>query len=308
MSFLQGPQFQAFLRDVFQLTVWLAILSAIFVPLERLFAAHPRRIFRREFGVDLCYYFLNSLLTAFLISVPLSLAAWLTRRTLPPGFLETMAGLPVWARASAAMIVGEVGYYWAHRLSHEIPFLWKFHAIHHSAEDVDFLTNTRAHPIDMVIDRFSMFVPIYVLGLGGPVGASGTLVPVLVGLFGTIWGFFIHANIRWRLGPLEWLISSPAFHHWHHTKSGPIDKNFSTMLPWMDWVFGSFYLPDHFPKDYGVRGNGVPHTLLDQLLYPLEGDGPAAAPVRVKPADEAVEPSGATSTLGQPAVVAEPAA
>ena len=70
-------------------------------------------------------------------------------------------------------MAGEIGYYWGHRWSHEIPFLWRFHSIHHSAEEIDFLVNTRAHPFDMVFGRFCGLVPMYVLGLGGPVGPVG---------------------------------------------------------------------------------------------------------------------------------------
>ncbi len=68
-------------------------------------------------------------------------------------------------------------------------------------------------------------------------------MPALIVLVVTMWGFFIHANVRWRLGPLEWLISTPAFHHWHHTLAEPRDRNYASMLPWMDWIFGTYYLP-----------------------------------------------------------------
>ena len=131
-------------------------------------------------------------------------------------------------------MAGEVGYYWGHRLSHEIPFLWDFHAIHHSAEEVDFLVNSRAHPVDLVFGRFCALAPLYALGLGSRSGARGSLVPVLVTLMGLVWGFFIHANLRWRFGPLEWLVTTPAFHHWHHTRTGPINRNYSSTLPWLD--------------------------------------------------------------------------
>ena len=158
-------------------------------------------------------------------------------------------------------MAGEIGYYWGHRWSHEIPFLWGFHSIHHSAEEIDFLVNTRAHPLDMVFSRFCGLVPIYVLGLGGPVGPAGSVVPVLVTLIGTVWGFFIHANLRWRFGPLEWLISTPAFHHWHHTRTGPINRNYSSTLPWLDRIFGTHYLPrSEWPEAYGIKAK-LPDTL-----------------------------------------------
>jgi sterol desaturase/sphingolipid hydroxylase (fatty acid hydroxylase superfamily) len=94
-------------------------------------------------------------------------------------------------------------------------------------------------------------------------------VPVLVTLFGTVWGFFIHANVRWRFGPLEWLVSTPAFHHWHHTNDEHFNRNYSTMLPWMDRIFGTHYMPrDRWPPRYGIDDK-LPDSLGDLLLYPL---------------------------------------
>ncbi len=144
-------------------------------------------------------------------------------------------------------------------------------------------------------------MPIYVLGLGGPANLEGSLVPLLVTLFGTVWGFFIHANVRWRFGPLEWLISTPAFHHWHHTKTGPIDVNYSSNLPCLDWMFGSLYLPNEWPDDYGIKAK-MPGALVDQLVYPL-----FPPPLTVEPAEPT--PTDAVDASPSPAVSArEPVA
>lgn len=274
MAPLFGPQIQAFLFQVLRVSLWLTILVAIFVPLERLFAAHPRKALRKGIATDLGYYFLSSLFSASLLSLPVGALAWLVHGAIPEGFLATMGALPLWARMALGLVAGEAGYYWGHRLSHEIPFLWRFHAIHHSAEEVDFLVNTRAHPVDMVFGRFCGVVPIYLLGLGGPMGAEGSVVPIATGLFGMVWGFFIHANLRWRFGPAEWLISTPAFHHWHHTKSGPINRNYASTLPWLDRLFGTHHLPrGEFPADYGIKAT-LPDSLVEQLVYPLLPDEP----------------------------------
>jgi sterol desaturase/sphingolipid hydroxylase (fatty acid hydroxylase superfamily) len=261
-----------FLYSVAQVSAWLAILVVIFVPLERLFAAHPYRTLRKGILTDLGYYFLSSLLPILVLSAPLGLLAWSVHRVIPEGFLATMASLPLWARALLGLVAGELGYYWAHRWSHEIPFLWGFHCIHHSAEHVDFLVNSRAHPVDLVFGRLCALLPIYVLGLGGPLALEGSQVPVLVNLIGLTWGFFIHANLRWRFGPLEWLISTPAFHHWHHTRTGPINRNYSSTLPWLDWIFGTLYLPrKEWPAEYGIQAK-VPESLAGQLAYPFVAD------------------------------------
>ena len=258
----------ASLLPLVRLAIWLTILVAIFVPLERLFAAHPRKIWRAGILTDLAYYFLNSLVPAVLLGAPLSLVAWGVHRAMPGEFLAAVGALPLGPRAGLGLVVGEVGYYWGHRWSHEIPYLWRFHAIHHAAEEVDFLVNTRAHPVDMVFGRLCGLVPIYVLGLSGPVGPAGSTVAIVVSLIGTVWGFFIHANLRWRFGPLEWLISTPAFHHWHHTKTGPLNRNYSSTLPWLDRIFGTYHLPrEAWPEAYGIKAT-LPATLTEQLVYP----------------------------------------
>lgn len=250
---------------------WLIVLVAIFAPLEKFWALHRQKFFRKSFGVDLIYYFLSGLAPRLLLIVPLTLVAAAVHRFEPAGFYSWAAALPLALRMAAALIVGEIGGYWGHRWSHAIPFLWRFHAIHHSAEEMDWLVNSRAHPVDMVFTRFCALVPMYVLGLAQPMSNSLDLVPIIVSIAGTAWGFFIHSNIRLRLGPLEWIVSTPGFHHWHHTNDGPevINKNFASMLPWVDWCFGTFYLPGRqWPRKYGTDTE-VPADFVGQMLSPL---------------------------------------
>lgn len=280
--------FLMMLGKVAQLAFWMAIIVSVFVPLERLFAVRPQQVLRKGFWTDLGYYFLNGLTIATLLSVPAGLLGWGVHQLVPASFLEMMGGLPLWARMALGLVAGEIGYYWAHRLGHEVPFLWRFHAIHHSAEEVDFLVNSRAHPVDMIFSRFCGILPLYVLGLAGPLDLEGSLVPVAVTLFGTFWGFFIHANVKWRFGPLEWLVSTPAFHHWHHTRSGPIDRNYASTLPWLDKLFGTFYLPPVFPDDYGIQ-QPMPADLVDQLVHPFFPTPAPSPPVPTEP--ESLEPT-----------------
>lgn len=248
-----------FATEVARLSIWLVLLAALFVPVERLFALRPQKILRPSIAADLGYYFLSSLLPGFVISIPLATLAALAHAVVPFEVQDTVEALPLWARMAAGLLVGELGAYWGHRWSHQIPFLWRFHEVHHTPGHLDWLVNTRAHPVDMVFTRLCALTPLYVLGLGGPPGTSGSLVPAIVLIVGAAWGFFVHANVRWRFGPLEWFVATPAFHHWHHTLEGPINNNYAAMLPFLDRLFGTHHLPrQSWPAEYGVLPNTAP--------------------------------------------------
>ena len=113
---------------------------------------------------------------------------------------------------------------------------------------------------------------------GGPTGASESVVPALVLVSGTGWGFFVHANVAWRFGPLEALVATPAFHHWHHTLTGPINRNYSSMLPWLDRVFGTFHLPrDRWPSSYGIAPSVAPAIMPEPTVGPIPDAAGATA-------------------------------
>jgi sterol desaturase/sphingolipid hydroxylase (fatty acid hydroxylase superfamily) len=244
---------RSLLIDGFRLTVWLVVLAVIFIPIERIFELAPNQRSRKATLVDLGFYFLNSLLPAFVLTIPAAALIAISSRFLPDAYVGWLDDLPIWAVLLATFVVGEIGFYWGHRWSHEWPLMWRFHAVHHSPAGMDWLVNTRAHPIDMVFGKLCGLVPIYLLGLSGRGNASGSVAAVAVLLVGTVWGFFIHANVRWRFGLLEKLVASPRFHHWHHSKEEHINRNYAAMLPIMDRVFGTLHLPRHdWPKAYGI--------------------------------------------------------
>ena len=264
-------QLMPYAMYLMRLCVWLVLLTAILTPLERLFALYPQRIFRRGIATDFAYYFLSSLVPTFLLTVPLAVVAWAAHSVVPPAVSASIAAWPLWLRILSAVLVGEIGFYWGHRWSHEIPLLWRFHALHHSSEELDWLVATRAHPFDLVFTRLCGLVPLYVLGLAAPLRGSPTLIPLLVVVIGTMWGFFIHANLRWRFGTMEHLVATPAFHHWHHTNDGAeyFNKNYAPMLPWIDRIFGTLYLPASHPTRYGLDQPTAPGLAL-QLMQPFQ--------------------------------------
>ena len=147
--------------------------------------------------------------------------------------------------------------------------------MHHSAEVLDWLVNTRSHPVHMVFTRLAGLVPVNLLRLAQFAGGHLEKGMALLLILGTIWSFFTHANIKWRLGPLEWLVSTPAFHHWHHTIDEYRDRNFAAIFPIYDRFFGTGWLPKHWPPVFGIDAR-VPSTLVGQLVNPLPDQLPAA--------------------------------
>jgi sterol desaturase/sphingolipid hydroxylase (fatty acid hydroxylase superfamily) len=269
ISFLASHQHvYAYLMQALRIGVWLVIFTAIFVPLEHFFSVRPAKVFYKGWATNLGWYFVGSLVPIFLLGPLSAILATSIHAVLPTAVTDATASLPLWARMVAAMVVGEVGFYWGHRWTHELPLLWRFHAVHHSATHMSFLVNNRAHPVDAVFTRLCGLTLLYATGLASTVGKDSGVVPLLVLVIGSSWSYFIHANLRWRLGPLEEVISSPAFHHWHHTRNDHRDHNYSSMLPFMDRVFGTFYLPREWPAEYGIDAP-MPDTLTGQLLDPF---------------------------------------
>jgi sterol desaturase/sphingolipid hydroxylase (fatty acid hydroxylase superfamily) len=241
----------------------LLLYSAIFVPLERLFALRPGQpVFRRYWGVDISYFFINSLLievlTILTLQPALILFDWARAGWGAAGILPLALQVPL------LVLVADLTQYWVHRTFHAVPLLWRFHAIHHSIEEMDWLAGSRLHLVDVIVTRGVTYVPIFVLGFSN---AALMVYVFLVAAQAT----FIHANVRWQFGPVRRILATPAFHHWHHAaEPDAIDKNFAVHTPIWDSLFGTYYLPDRWPSAYGLSGGGpVPSGWLRQLLHPL---------------------------------------
>lgn len=279
-----GTLFRYFLETL-RLTVWLVILAAVFLPLEWLLELRPQKRFSRSLLSDLGFYFIIGLVPNLLLALPLAVVAYASYRFVPWRIHAAVEAWPIWVRGLAAFVVGDFGFYWGHRWAHEWRAMWRFHAIHHHPKHVYFLVSARAHPVDFVFIRLWGLIPIYVIGLGAPQSVQGTIIASILMLWVTVWGFFIHSNVRLRLGPLEWLISTPAFHHWHHTLEEPRNRNYASMLPVMDWMFGTLHLPrGEWPASYGID-DPLPRSVLGQLVHPFLLPGPR--PSTPSPAQDA---------------------
>jgi sterol desaturase/sphingolipid hydroxylase (fatty acid hydroxylase superfamily) len=163
-----------------------------------------------------------------------------------------VGGLPVWAQTVTVLVAGDFIGYWAHRWFHG-PRLWRFHAVHHSSEEVDWLSSVRLHPINDIGGRLLRAVPFAVLGFSPTVIAA--YIPFL-----TFHALLLHANVKWTFGPLRYVISSPVFHRWHHSSElEAVGKNFSGLFPVWDVLFGTFYMPARQqPLTFGAPQAEVP--------------------------------------------------
>jgi len=240
----------------------LMLYSAVFVPLERWFALRAEQpVFRRQWLVDLTYFFVNSLLIEVLTILTLRPALILFDWARPGWIVGT---LPLLVQVPLLLLVADFTQYWVHRTFHAVPFLWPFHAIHHSIEEMDWLAGSRLHLVDVIITRGLTYVPIFLLEF------SERALMIYVFLV-AVQATFIHANVHWEFRSVRRLIATPAFHHWHHAaEREAIDKNFAVHTPIWDLLFGTFYLPDRWPSAYGLAGGRkVPSRWLTQLLYPF---------------------------------------
>ena len=240
----------------------LLVLALVFVPLERAFAlARAQRILRFGWRTDLAHFFISHLLVQVLALLTLAPATLLFGGAVSPRVQAWVAAQPLLLQFAAAMLIADLFQYGVHRAFHAVPWLWRFHAIHHSSREMDWLAGSRLHLFEVVTTRAITFIPLFVLGF-----APRALMAYLV--FVAFQAVALHANLRFRFGGLRWLFATPAFHHWHHAVA-PVDKNFAIHLPLIDRVFGTAHEPDGFPEDYGIDGDPVPEGWGRQLVWPL---------------------------------------
>ena len=141
-----------------------------------------------------------------------------------------------------------------------MPFLWRFHAVHHSSEHLDWLAAHREHPLDTIYTVGLINLPPLLLGF--PLETLAGLVA-----FRGIWAIYIHSNVKLPLGPLRMLIGAPELHHWHHDRDKDAG-NYANISPLMDILFGTYRHPGYEPEAFGVK-EPMPKSYAGHLLRPL---------------------------------------
>lgn len=231
--------------------------AAILVVCERRNPYREQKLFRNGFGTDLIMYTLvQSLVLGSLISYVI-------------GYIDDHTSInrvgiiraqPIWMQLATFLVVHDLYIYWFHRWQHSNAWLWRIHEAHHSTRDVDWLSGSRSHSIEILINQTVEFLPIVLL--------ASPEVAVVKGSIDAIWGMYIHSNINVRSGWLQYIVNGPEMHRWHHARDDDAhNKNFSTKLALWDWIFGTAYRPAcEKPRAYGLEID-YPSTYLQQHAY-----------------------------------------
>ena len=226
--------------------IFIASASMFFVILERIFAYNTnQKILREGFFDDLALYAIaQSYILGIIIFTSIienldNLTA-LSRQRL-------VAGWPLWVQLVFFTVTHDVYIYWMHRWQHSNKYLWRIHEAHHSPTTVDWLSGSRSHAFEILINQTVEFTPIILLGAAPEVVAYK-------GVISAVWGMYIHSNLNVHTGPLQRFINGPEMHRWHHTTGLGRNRNFATKLAIWDWLFGTAYLPSNQKaREYGLK-------------------------------------------------------
>lgn len=287
MSYSEGfRELAALIIPGFSDAVWVFTLAlgaaCIITPIEIRYPAYRQSAFHRDgFWLDVGYWFLTPLVTRATTGLVLALLvsgtayclgiSLPTEQTLQRGF-GPISRQPFPLQVFEILLISDLVDYWTHRWFH-LGSMWRIHAIHHSPQEMNWLSSARVHPLNDLVTRGCQFLPIMLLGYGANVVLA--VVPLV-----SIYVMFLHSNISWDFGPLRWVLVSPAYHRWHHTSdSEGIDRNFAGIFPVWDLLFGTCYFPRTLPKAYGVKGAKVPTSFFGQLAFPFTFRRSARRPV-----------------------------
>jgi sterol desaturase/sphingolipid hydroxylase (fatty acid hydroxylase superfamily) len=259
---------------VVRAAIALVLLGILFVPMEKLRPVRRgQKVLRTGVRTDVVHFVVTGTLgTIALLALAIVVVLPLQALT-PDGFVAAVQSQPAVLQLVEALLVVELGGYWAHRLHHEVPWLWKLHRVHHSSEQMDWLASAHLHPLDSATTRIVAVVPLALLGFGrGTFGAALVLLQ--------LHAIFQHANVRTRFGRLGAVVSAPHFHHWHHSGDPEArDRNYAGMFPWVDRIFGTYHAPaDRWPVRYGID-EPMAAGYFGQLRSPFTRPGVTRAPV-----------------------------
>jgi sterol desaturase/sphingolipid hydroxylase (fatty acid hydroxylase superfamily) len=171
---------------------------------------------------------------------------------------------PVWVQMLIMMFAADFFRYWLHRAAHTWEPLWRFHAVHHSVQKLYWINVGRFHPIDKALQFICDVLPFIVLGVSKEVLALYFVVYAIK-------GFFQHSNVDTKLGWLNYIISGPELHRWHHSmKVEESNTNYGNNVIVWDIIFGTYLLPkNQAVDDLGLYNRDYPMGFIEQMKAPF---------------------------------------
>jgi sterol desaturase/sphingolipid hydroxylase (fatty acid hydroxylase superfamily) len=239
------------------------LMALIYVPLERLWPQYPEQgTFRDQWTLDVVYFLSTHLpiqILSFLVLLPATQA---THYLAIPSVAHLIARMPWLLQLLLAIVIADLAEWTVHYALHKVPYLWRFHSIHHSSPALDWIAGSRSHFFDDTLVRGFILVPL-MLGF-----SQNIILAYLV--FVTLHATWTHCNFAPGIKWLERYVVLPRYHHWHHSsQKQAIDKNFAIHFPWIDRLFGTHYLPDEWPQVYGLAGELIPSGFIRQTYQPF---------------------------------------
>ena len=240
---------------------------------ERIWPAEPRPVLARGHVQDACFLALHAVVVIPLMTLLSVGAATLIGGHAPWIELRPAQNWPGWLLVPVTIVAMDAANWLAHYADHRFDALWRFHALHHSQEELSVLTSFRAHPLMHTTGFLLASVPVVILM------PARAIDPVLITAYVCV-GTLQHANLRWTFGPLGRVLVSPAYHRLHHAADIQ-DANLGVVLTIWDVLAGRARFP--------ARASRVGRTALDGRPVPVEQDTPAAPPLRLM-AGQLIEP------------------
>jgi sterol desaturase/sphingolipid hydroxylase (fatty acid hydroxylase superfamily) len=239
--------------------------TVIFAAIEKLFPLYKGQLlFRKEWQTDMVHFAVNHFIVGLaLLTVNFAihkLFGWMANETVR----TAVQSLPFLPQLLLCVLAADMVQYWTHRSYHEIPFLWRFHAVHHSAKTMDWLAGSRQHILELICTRVGVLGILYVLGF------DKTVMDWYIVIVG-FQAVFNHANVHLPWGPFKYIFVTPDFHHWHHSSDDvAIDRNYAAHYAFLDHLFGTAIKGQKgFPEKYGVQGDYMPDGFTRQLMFPF---------------------------------------
>lgn len=244
--------------------------------LRNFHCVHAPSLINKEFKCEGFYPTISFLITKPLVAYGIIVFLSVGRDHLPYQiFADYVVSLPLLFQIFLGLLVIDIALWIRHGFVHK--YLWSFHAVHHSAKEVSWITTHRLHPLDQFVMSLINFATLYMIGFS----AEGMAAALMIYKFNN---YFVHSNIVLDYPkPWKYIFVSPNMHRWHHAlEREAYNKNFCVVFAFIDYVLGTYYVPDNaLPKGYGSNQTELDDierkTILSELWIPFKLKRPAVA-------------------------------